>query len=140
MPAVIIRDDHRPQGATIPDWVTDLQSFRRWADSPDFPEWGRFTYLHGVVQVDLSMEQLLVHNRLKVRVTSALDALATTTAFEYVFGDGARLHSERADVSVEPDVMCVSFDALRKGRVTLNEGAEEGFVSLEGAPDLVVEI
>jgi hypothetical protein len=29
---------------SIPSWVTDLNSFRRWADSGDFPDTGRICY------------------------------------------------------------------------------------------------
>jgi hypothetical protein len=30
---------------SVPEWVTDLASFRRWAESEDYPETGRICYL-----------------------------------------------------------------------------------------------
>src|SRR5687768_136433 len=104
---------------TIPAWVGDPKSFLRWADSPAFPTVGRYSFIRGQVHVDLSLEQLLIHNRLKVRITSALDTLATTFALGYVFGDRARLRNTVADLSVEPDITFVSYEARRTGRVTL---------------------
>src|SRR5690349_1237863 len=38
----------------IPLWVIDLDSFRRWMDSDDFPEEGRINYIKGEVWVDMS--------------------------------------------------------------------------------------
>jgi hypothetical protein len=40
----------------IPPWVTDHDSFRRWACSDDLPQRGQFFYLDGEFWVDLSME------------------------------------------------------------------------------------
>src|SRR5262245_45425430 len=33
----------------VPDWVVDLESFRRWSDHDDFPETGQISYLMGQV-------------------------------------------------------------------------------------------
>ena len=35
----------------VPDWVVDLESFRRWADDDAFPEKGRISYLRDAVWV-----------------------------------------------------------------------------------------
>lgn len=136
MPVLIVQ----PEGVTIPAWVVDLTSFRRWADSSEFPNRGRITYLGGTIVVDLSMEQLFVHNQIKMRIAAVLDAFVTGLAAGYVFGDGVRLHNTAADLSAEPDVVFVSADAIQSGRVRLNEGLEHGFVSIEGTPDAVIEV
>ncbi|HUG89872.1 MAG TPA: hypothetical protein VML55_03500, partial [Planctomycetaceae bacterium] len=47
---------------TVPSWVHDLESFRRWAKSDELPERGRFSFLDGEIWVDLSREQLFTHN------------------------------------------------------------------------------
>ena len=140
MPAVMVQEPHPPQGILVPEWVSDLSSFIRWTESSDFPESGRITFLHGVVWVDVSMEQLFIHGRLKVRITHTLETIVTAMALGYVFSDRTRLHNSDADLSIEPDVLFVSFDAVRNQRVVLNEGAEEGFTSIEGTPELIVEI
>jgi Uma2 family endonuclease len=140
---VLVQDDHQPEGAMIPGWVQDLKSFTRWAESSEFPERGRISFIRGTIRIDLSMEQLFIHNRLKVRITGALEVLATSRSLGYVFGDGARVNNELADLSVEPDAMFVSFDCLEAGRARLvhgSQGGEEGYLRIEGSPDVVVEV
>jgi hypothetical protein len=50
---------------SIPGWVDDLASFRRWARSGEMPERGQFAYLNGEVWVDLTgllrFTQYLLH-------------------------------------------------------------------------------
>jgi len=45
-----------------------------------------------------------------------------------------------ADISGNPDGTFVSNKALAAERVRLVEGADEGFVELEGSPDMVLEV
>ena len=40
----------------IPTWVVDLESFRRWYNSDDFPESGRIDYIQGAVWVDTARQ------------------------------------------------------------------------------------
>ncbi len=126
--------------ATIPSWVVDLDSFIRWADSSDFPTEGRYSFIRGRIRADLSMEQLFSHNRLNVRITTALDTLVVALALGYVFGDKARLRNSVADLSVEPDMMFVSLEAVEMGRVVLTEGAADGYVLVDGTPEVAIEV
>ncbi|MDW8366226.1 MAG: Uma2 family endonuclease [Abditibacteriales bacterium] len=133
--AVVIEDR-----VTIPAWVDDLESFRRWARSGEMPERGWFAYLHGEVWVDLTMEQLFTHNRVKTEFTVVLGGLVKTEGKGYFFSDRTLFSSPEADLSTEPDALFVSYDAVRGGRVRWVEGAEEGYVEVEGTPDMVLEI
>lgn len=133
--AVVIEDK-----VSIPGWVDDLASFRRWARSGDMPERGRFAYLNGEVWVDLSMEQLFSHNRVKTKIVAVLDALVDAEGIGYVFSDNALLSNPTADLSTEPDALFASYEAVSSGRVRWVEGAEEGYVEVEGTPDMVLEI
>ncbi|MFQ5929788.1 MAG: hypothetical protein ACE5MK_08810, partial [Acidobacteriota bacterium] len=45
-----------------------------------------------------------------------------------------------ADLSTEPDGLFVSFEAIQSGRVRLVEGAGEGYIELEGSPEMVLEV
>lgn len=127
-------------GIVVPGSIVDLESFSEWVDSPEFPEVGRISFIHGDVVVDSSMEQLFTHNNVKQRITSTLDALVTALGSGYVFSDRARLHNVVAGLSVEPDLMFVSFNAIETGAVTLAEGAIDGFVRVDGSPEIVVEV
>src|SRR6184192_26343 len=104
MPAVVVQDLDRPKGVRIPEWVEDLTTFNRWTEQSKYPEMGRFSFVRDNIWVDLSMDELLTHNLLKMAISSALFSLVTTARAGYLFGDRARLSNSVADLSVEPDV------------------------------------
>jgi Uma2 family endonuclease len=126
--------------STIPPWVGDHDSFREWARSDEFPKEGRFAFLNGTLWVDATMEQLFTHNRVKTRVTSALDQLIATEDLGYFFSDRALLSHPGVGLSTEPDAFFVSYESVEAGRARCVEGASEGHVEVEGAPDLAVEV
>ena len=124
----------------IPTSIRDLDSFRRWARSDEYPQTGWFSYLGGEVWVDLSMEQLFSHNRVKAEITAVLVRLVKSRKLGYLFADGARLSHIAADISTEPDCLFVSYECVKSKRAKLIEGADGGYVEVEGAPDMVLEI
>ena len=128
------------EAISLPAWVVDLESFRRWCDDDDFPETGRLSFLRGEVWIDMSKEQLYSHNRVKTRFTITVGGLIDSRNLGIYFSDGAFLSNVEADVSNQPDGMFVSFEALRDGRVKEIEGRAAGFVELEGSPDMVLEV
>jgi Uma2 family endonuclease len=135
MSAVVVADQVR-----IPSWVNDLESFRRWSRSEDYPERGWVSFLDGEIWVDTYMEQLFTHNRVKTCFTIALGGIAESEEQGYYFSDRAFLSNEGADLATEPDGTFCSFDAIDGKRVTLVEGVEEGHVEIEGTPDMVLEV
>jgi Uma2 family endonuclease len=124
---------------SVPEWVTDLAAFRRWADSPDFPETGRVCYLPGEVWIDMSKEQTFTHLAVKNEFNIVLGPLVKAGQLGLYLPDGARLSNVDADFAVVPDAVFVSAAGLRD-RVRLLEGRDEGYVELEGTPDLVLEV
>ena len=140
MAAVVVQESRRSEAILIPEWVVDFATFVRWTASSDFPEFGRISFLNGAVWVDPSMEQLFTHGRLKVRITSAFETIVTAMALGYVFSDRTRLNCPKAGLSVEPDVLFVSFEAIRQKRVKLTHSAKDGYISLNGSPEVTVEI
>ncbi len=71
----------------IPVWVTDLDSFRRWARSDDFPQRGRFAFIDGELWVDLSMEKL-IHNQIKGGMNTDLATLVRQGDRGFYYPDG----------------------------------------------------
>src|SRR5262245_21225501 len=126
--------------STIPPWVTDQASFREWARSDEFPKEGHFAFLNGILWADTTMEQLFTHNRVKTRVTSALDQLVAAEDLGYFFSDRALLSHAAARLSAEPDAFFVTYESVEAGRARLIEGASEGHVEVEGSADLVIEV
>src|SRR5262245_12023841 len=137
-PAALLLDED----LVIPAEVYDLERFRRWSQSDQFPERGRIDYLDGQVEVDLSPEDIHRHGTLKTEISSQLYALIQKTRRGIVLIDRSRVVSPAAGLSVEPDVVVVLDATVEAGRVREVPSARggTGVVELEGAPDLVVEI
>src|SRR6516165_10766488 len=125
---------------SIPATITDVEAFRRWARSDDFPERGRFSFLRDKVWVDLSMEQIFTHNQVKAEFAEVLRPLAKAGAFGYYLVDRALLSNLEVELSTEPDGMFVSYQAINEGRVRLIEGAQDGIIEILGTPDMVLEV
>jgi Uma2 family endonuclease len=136
---VILQDDINGE-VQIPDGITNIQAFRRWATSDDFPRRGRFSFLCGTLYVDMSMEQLFTHNQLKANISYILYQLVSNLALGYIFTDGTLLSNPKASLSTEPDCTFVSYDAVRSKRVRFTKGQESGFVELVGSPEMTLEV
>src|SRR5438552_1278221 len=79
------------QLVSIPAWVHDLDSFRRWARSKEFPETGRICYLNGEVWVDMSKEQVFTHNQVKSEFNISLGSLIKMVRMGRYFPDSMLL-------------------------------------------------
>ena len=129
-----------PDEITIPSWVLDLHSFRQWTESEDFPPNGRICFLQGEVWIDMPKEQLFSHVQVKNEFAFTLTSINKQFDLGLFFPDGLFLTHPEIDISVKPDGTFVFHESLANGRARLIEGADEGFVELEGAPDMVLEI
>src|SRR5262245_41780821 len=125
---------------SIPSGIADVEAFRRWALSDDFPERGRFSFLGDEVWVDLSVEQAFSHNLPKTRIGSVLDARVAAGQLGYYFSDRMLLSHPELGLSTEPDGTFVAYDTIRRGRVQLTKGRVKGYVELVGSPDMVLEV
>jgi Uma2 family endonuclease len=127
----------------IPPEAFRFDLFRRWSRSEDFPELGRIDYLEGEVEVDMSPEDLYTHGVVKTTLAAELHALVAVPGRGAVFVDSTRVTVPATGLSVEPDVVAVTWERLQGGEVREVPASGKGpgrFVELEGAPDLVVEI
>lgn len=124
----------------IPDDVTDLEAFRRWAHSAAFPDRGRIWWLAGRVWADMGQEQLFTHNLVKTQIAAVLTRLVDDDNLGVLFGDGVLLSNFEADISGNPDATFLSAATLASDRVRLIEGAEAGYVEIQGSPDMVLEV
>jgi Uma2 family endonuclease len=127
----------------IPDGVTTLSAFRRWALSPEFPERGRIDFIDGRIEIDMSPEDFFTHGTLKAELCSWLVSLVKERDLGYVVTDRTRVSSPEANLSAEPDIVFISHDSLDSGQVQLvpKASGEPGrYVEVEGGPDLVIEI
>jgi Uma2 family endonuclease len=125
---------------SIPPSVVDLSSFREWAYSADFPEKIRVCYLDGEIWVDMSQEQVFSHNQVKNEYSFVLTGLNKAQRRGRFLPDGILLSHVDANLSCSPDGTFVSWETFDSGRLRLVEGKKEGYVELEGTPDMVLEI
>jgi Uma2 family endonuclease len=136
MKTIVLYDD----SVDIPDGISDLAGFRRWVHSDDFPETGRICFLDGRVWVDMSKEQVFTHNQLKQEFNLVIGGLVKSQRLGRFFPDGVLLTNDQAQLACQPDGTFVSLQSLKSGRVHLVEGEKEGYLELEGAPDMILEI
>jgi Uma2 family endonuclease len=136
MNTIVLYDD----SVDIPDGISDLTGFRRWAHSEDFPETGRICFLDGRVWLDMSKEQVFTHNQVEQEFNVVLGGLVKAQRLGRFFPDGLLLTNDRAQLACQPDGTFVSRQSLKAGRVRLVEGEKEGYLELEGTPDMVLEV
>jgi Uma2 family endonuclease len=136
MNTIVLYDD----SVEIPGGISDLAAFHRWVRSDDFPETGRICFLDGRVWVDMSKEQVFTHNQLKQEFNLVIGGLVKAERSGRFFPDGVFVTNERAQLACQPDGTFVSRQSLKSGRVRLVQGEKEGYLELEGTPDMVLEI
>jgi hypothetical protein len=127
----------------IPLSLRTLADFRAWALSDDFPEKGRIDYVQDRIEVDLSPEDLFCHGTPKSEVLMVVEGRTKALRSGFVFSTRTRMSCPAADLSVEPDVVFLSYDAIDSRRVRLIPQAteQEGrYVEIEGGVDWIAEI
>jgi Uma2 family endonuclease len=124
----------------IPEWVVDINSFRRWTESEDFPDQGSIWWLQGKVWTDMSREQIFTHNHLKTRIVSKLDALVEEGDLGLMLSDGVLLSNFDADISGNPDGSFLLKETLTSDRVRLIEGQRAGYTEVQGSADMLLEV
>jgi Uma2 family endonuclease len=125
---------------TVPAWVRDYESFRRWLHSGEFPEEGKVCFINGKVWVDLSMEHFSSHNALRTEIGAVLHFLLKQTKFGRFVSEGMRYGHLSTELSTEPDGMVISHDAMNAGRVKLVGGKSGAQTELVGSPEILIEI
>lgn len=137
VPAVVFEERLR-----VPADVFNMDRFRDWIHSDQFPERVRAAYIAGEIEVDMSPEELETHNKLKSDLHGHLWLHIKQHDLGDLLSDGALLVCPEAELATEPDMMFCSWDSLRQGRVRYGEYVKGSsrLVEVVGAADLVVEI
>ena len=124
----------------IPDWVEDLESFRRWRLSENAPDKGEIAFLDSYLWVDLTMEEFLTHNQLKAAYDYAIMNVVNPASLGRYVPDRMLLTNAAANLNTDPDGLFFSWETMRSGRLRFVEHEGQGIMELEGTPDLVLEI
>jgi Uma2 family endonuclease len=126
----------------IPADAFTLDGFRAWVKSDELPEKLRVTFLRGEIYLEMPMEALQTHNKVKGEVTRVLMNLNVELELGDFYLDGVLVSNEEAEVSNNPDATFVSWKSLDAGKVRLvpHKGEEGDYTEIEGTPDWVMEV
>jgi len=91
------------------------------------------------VWVDMSSEQVFTHNQVKHAMGVGVTSLIEPEGMGLYFADGLLLSLVSVGITVKPDGTFVSTETYLK-RIRLIPGSEEGFVEMEGTPDMALEV
>ena len=137
MSTVLDRDPPIPK----PSDIGTLDAFREWMHTVD-PQRGRFWFVRGKFEADMSPEKISVHNFVKAALYSTVGVLIEKHDLGQLLPDGAFFVNEAADFATEPDMMFCSWESFQESRVRLQgwRRDDEGDVEVHGTPDMIVEI
>ncbi len=126
----------------VPASANTLAGFRQWALSDDFPERGKIAYVAGGLIVDISPESLENHSDIKSEISRVLLNLVRQQNLGRLHIDGALVTNQEAGISNEPDILYLSKQTLKSGRVRLTPVVDNPQSSKEivGTVDWVLEI
>lgn len=125
------------ENVRVPDWVQDLDSFRRWCHADDFPQECKISYFVDQLWIDPHMERDL-HNQIKTAIVAVLFTLVQVTRLGRFYGDRMRLVHPEANLSTESDALFASHLSFQRQRVQLRE--KEDSLELIGSPDMALEV
>lgn len=124
----------------IPDWVEDLDSFRRWRLAEESRESGEFAFLDSYLWVDVVREEFLTHNQVKAAFDFAIMSVVNPASLGRYVPDRMMLTNIEANLNTEPDGLFFTWETHRCGRLRFVEREGQGIMELEGTPDQVLEV
>lgn len=125
---------------TIPNWVHDHNSFRRWARSPESPEKVNLAFYRNALWVDRAPEEFVSHNQIKAEVCTCLMSIPGIREAGRVATHGVLVSVPEVGLSTMPDGLFVSYKSLSSGRVKAVGDSPRACVELEGPPEMVLEV
>jgi hypothetical protein len=125
---------------SVPEEVVDQESFRRWVLGDQVPEDWRIWWLCGEVWMDMSREQIFTHLAVKTEFAVVIAGLAKADKLGLYLGDGLMLSNFAGRISGNPDGTFLLNQTMRSDRIRMIEGAEGGYVEIQGTPDMVLEV
>jgi Uma2 family endonuclease len=130
--AVIIQDQ-----LSIPEGVNSLVQFREWAQTEGFPEKGISWF--GYIHIDMSPAELN-NNRVSSEACAVLRSLTRGKGQLYV--ETALLSNFAANLSTCPDLIYLSFESIKLGRVEFVRSKKKAdqLVEILGSPDMIMEV
>jgi hypothetical protein len=114
----------------IPSWIVDLDTYRQWAHSDQYPERGWISYLDGEIWVDLSREELITHNKVKTAFAFAIMSVLKRIDLGEFLGDRVFLTNAQANLATEPDSMAYLWSTIQSGKLVPKPGKSHGYIGI----------
>jgi Uma2 family endonuclease len=134
MPAIVLDD-----ALCVPAEVVDLDTFRAWVRSEQFPAQGRFSFLEGQLWVERGESP--THDQLRAEIVAVLSRTPLDHAGPGQFAAGRLLLSNPfANWATQPDGLYVAWQTMHTGTVSRVLRSKQGLVEVEGTPDMVLEV
>jgi len=125
----------------IPSFSTH-EEFRRWILSGDVPPRGRFDFLDGRVEVDMSPKSRESHSNPEKAILRVLFELIEDAEQGEVHYSDMLVSHPQSGLSAEPDIVVLLNESIDSGRVQFTPKSNRPDESIEvvGSPDLIVEV
>jgi Uma2 family endonuclease len=134
MPAIVLDD-----ALCIPAEVVDLDTFRAWVRSEQFPARGQFSFLDRQVWVERGESQ--THDQLRAEIVAVLSRTPLDHAGPGQLAAGRLLLSNPFNNwATQPDGLYVAWQTMHTGAVSHVQRSKQGLVEVEGTPDMVLEV
>jgi Uma2 family endonuclease len=126
----------------VPVTAGTVAGLRDWAQSDDFPEFGKISLINGRLSLDMSPDELETHNKVRHAVDVGIAIVNDEDDLGEYFVDGALLTNTQADLGTVPDGTFVTWKTSRSGRVQFvpRRDREGQFIEIHGTPDWVLEV
>jgi Uma2 family endonuclease len=124
----------------IPRDAYTLAGFRKWVLSDEFPEKQPVMFLKGEIYLYMPKEDVFTHAAVKTAVAGTIFNLNQELDLGDFYINGVLVTNVEADVSGNPDMVCILWDSLESGKVRYVNNDKDRTVEIEGSPDWLLEI
>lgn len=139
---ITFHSESAEEGIVVPASAQTMEGFRTWAQSDQFPDRGKITYVAGGLLIDMSPESLEKHSEIKTEICRVMANIIRQQKLGRLHIDGVLFTNTEAGVSNEPDALFVSRELLSSDRLTLTpaKNCPGSSTEIVGTVDWVLEI
>jgi Uma2 family endonuclease len=126
----------------IPAAAATLPGFRAWAQTDEFPEFGKVSFLNGNILIDMSPDELETHNKVRSAIDHGIATVNEIADLGEYYTDGALVTNTAAELATVPDGTFVKWATSESRRVRLIRRKDRvgQFIEIRGTPDWILEV
>ncbi len=126
----------------LPASAGTWKGFRQWAQSEEYPDKAKVSFINSHIYIDMSPEEIETHNKVKKAVAVGVCTLNEKIDAGEYFDDGVMLANARAGLLTVSDGTFVKWETSASGKVRFipRKDREGEFIEIQGTPDWVLEV